>query len=416
MRLSNRFSSSSATALLVIASAAITGCGQKTAGPPPSGPPEVAVVTLASEPLVLSTQLPGRTAAYLTAEIRPQVNGIVQRRLFEEGTHVRAGDILYRIDPLPYETVLNQARASLSTAEADLATAEANLPSLQLKVDRYRDLVAIHAVGQQDYDDAVAALGQAKATVQARKAAIENSRAAQETARINLSYTPIKAPITGRIGKSTVTVGSLATAYQATALATVQQIDPIYVDVVQANADVLRLRHSLESGELLADGSHRRKVKLLLEDGSTYPIAGTLQFRDINVDASTGAVSLRLVFPNPKEVLLPGMYVRAIVEEGLKKDALLVPQQGIRRDSKGSPYAWVVDAHGKAQNRPVELDRAIGDRWLVVDGLAAGDRVVVEGGDECRTGIPVRAVPSTISARPATDSGTGPGTKAGGNV
>jgi len=405
----------SAAALLVIASAAITGCRQRMAGPPPSGPPEVSVVTLVSEPLVLSTQLPGRTAAYLTAEIRPQVNGIIQGRLFEEGTHVHAGDILYRIDPLPYETVLNQARASLSTAEADLATAEANLPSLQLKVDRYRDLVAIHAVGQQDYDDAVAALAQAKATVQARKAAIENSRAAQETARISLSYTPIKAPITGRIGKSTVTVGSLATAYQATALATVQQIDPIYVDVVQANADVLRLRHSLESGELLADGSHRQ-VKLLLEDGSTYPIAGTLQFRDINVDASTGAVSLRLVFPNPKEVLMPGMYVRAIVEEGLKKDALLVPQQGIRRDPKGSPYAWVVDANGKAQNRPVELDRAIGDRWLVVDGLAAGDRVVVEGGDECRTGIPVRAVPSPINAKPTPDSGAAQGVKAGGNV
>lgn len=419
--LTRKWFANPAMILLATASGPLIGCKPQAAAPPPGGPPEVAFVTLSAEPLVLSTELPGRTAAYLTAEIRPQVNGIVQSRLFEEGAHVRAGDILYRIDPVPYETALTQAKAGLATSEADLAVAEANLPSLQARVDRYKDLVAIHAVGQQDYDDAAAALAQAKATVTARQAAIETSRAAQESARINLSYTPIKAPIPGRIGKSTITVGALATAYQATPLAVVQQIDPIYVDVVQANADLLRLRHSLEAGELQPDGSHRRKVKLVLEDGSAYPIAGTLQFRDVNVDASTGAVSLRLVFPNPGEVLLPGMYVRAVVEDGLRKNALLAPQQSVQRDLKGNPYAWVVGSDGKVQNRPLQLDRAIGDRWLVIGGLSAGDRVVLEGCDSCRQGQSVRAVPYAGGASPVPGSqpgapGDGSQRKAGAHV
>lgn len=402
--LSRKWYSSPALAVLGLASAILMGCKPKAAGPPPGGPPDVAFVTLSPEPLVLSTELPGRTAAYLTAEIRPQVNGIVQSRQFEEGAYVRAGDILYRIDPTPYETVLNQAKAGLATAEADLSTAEANLPSLQARVDRYKDLVAIHAVGQQDYDDAAAALAQARAIVKARQAAIETSRAAQESARINLSYTPIKAPITGRIGKSNVTVGSLATAYQPAALAVVQQIDPIYVDVVQANADLLRLRRSIETGELQADGSHRRRVRLVLEDGSSYPIVGTLQFRDVNVDSSTGAVSLRLVFANPKGMLLPGMYVRAVVEDGVRKNAILAPQQGVKRDLKGNPYAWVVGGDGKVRNRPLQLDRAIVDRWLVMSGLSAGDRLVLEGCESCREGQTVHAVPFAASSNPIPNS------------
>jgi membrane fusion protein (multidrug efflux system) len=368
-----------------------SGCKSKMGGPPPGGPVEVAVVTIQPQSLALTTQLPGRTAAYLTAEIRPQVNGIIQSRLFQEGAFVRAGDLLYRIDSAPYEAAYGQAKASLATAEADLATTEANLPSLKSRADRYRELVAIHAIGQQDYDDAAAALAQAHATVKARKASIEASRASMESARINLSYTPIKAPISGRIGKSNITVGALATAYQATPLAVVQQLDPIYVDVVQSNAELLRLRRNMETGRLQRDGSAQRKVKLLLEDGTTYPVTGALQFRDVTVDSTTGAVTLRLVFANPKEVLLPGMFVRAIVEEGVRNGAILVPQQGISRDPKGNPYAWVVGKDNKVERRALDLERAIGDQWLVMSGLAAGDAVIVEGTDRVRAGVPVRA-------------------------
>jgi membrane fusion protein, multidrug efflux system len=377
---------------LGLASLFVSGCKPTAGAPPPAGPVEVAVVSIQSKPLLLTTRLPGRTAAYLTAEIRPQVNGIIQSRLFTEGAFVRAGQTLYKIDPEPYEAVLGQAKADLATAEANLVTAQANLPSLKLRADRYHQLVDIHAIGQQDYDDAQAALVQAEATVTARKASIEASRAAIETARINLSYTPIKAPISGRIGKSSVTVGALASAYQGTALTTIQQIDPIFVDVVQANADLLRLRKNLETGRLKRDGGQNR-VKLILEDGSTYQSTGTLQFRDFSVDSSTGAVTLRMVFANPREVLLPGMFVRAEVEEGVRQQAILIPQEGVSRDPKGNPYAWVVGADNKVHVQPLELERALGDDWLVMNGLAAGDRVVVEGGQKLRDGVPVRAVP-----------------------
>ncbi len=395
--------------VLVLASLFVSGCKSTIGGPPVGGPVEVVVASIKAEPLVLTTQLPGRTAAYLTAEIRPQVNGIVQSRLFQEGAFVHAGDILYKIDPAPYEAALGQVKADLATAQANLATAEANLPSLKSRADRYRELVAIHAVGQQDYDDARAAVVQAEAVVTARKATIEASRAALETARINLAYTPIKAPISGRIGKSSITVGALASAYQGSALTTIQQINPVYVDVVQANADLLRLRASLESGRLKRDGG-QNKVKLILEDGSTYPITGSLQFRDFTVDSSTGAVTLRMVFPNPREVLLPGMFVRAVVEEGVRQQAILVPQEGVSRDPKGNPYAWVVGAGDKVERRALDLERAVGNQWLVMNGLAAGERVIVEGGQKVRAGVPVRIAPAKApAAQPA-------GAKAGGHV
>jgi membrane fusion protein (multidrug efflux system) len=357
------------------------------------GPLEVSVLTLQPESLVLTTQLPGRVSAFLTAEIRPQVNGIVKERLFEEGSLVKAGQILYRIDSAPYEAAVNQAKANLATAEAELANAEANLPALKAKAERYRDLVAIHAVGQQDYDDADSAFLQAKATVNSRRAAVQADAAALATARINLAYTPMKAPISGRIGKSAVTVGALTSSYQATTLATIQQLDKVYVDVVEANSDLLRLRRSLESGELQSHGSGPRKVKLLLEDGSMYPLEGTLQFRDVTVDSTTGAVTLRMVFPNPKEILLPGMFVRAVVEEGTRQQALLVPQQAVNRDPKGLPYAWVVNKSGKIERRMLDLDRTVGNRWLVTSGLAANDRVVMEGTDRVKDGMPVKDVP-----------------------
>jgi len=352
------------------------GCKSKPAGPP-MGPPEVSVITLQPQTLSLTTELPGRTAAYLTAEIRPQVSGIVRKRLFQEGAMVQAGQVLYEIDPAPY-------RASLDQARANLASAEANLPSLEAKANRYRDLVAIHAVGQQDYDDAVSSLEQAKATVASDKAAVES-------ARINLGYTPVRSPITGHIGKSSVTVGGLVSSYQSTALATVQQIEPVYVDVVQSNADLLRLRKRLESGQLKSDAS--RKVKLYLEDGTVYPVEGKLEFRDITVDTTTGSVTVRMTFANPKQVLLPGMYVRAQVEEGIKNDAILVPQQAVNHDSKGQAYCWVIGKDGRVERHNLDIDRAIGNQWLISSGLSAADQIVMEGVDRVKAGMAVRTVP-----------------------
>ncbi len=396
----------------VLAALLASGCKSK-ASAPPAVMPEVGVVTLQPERLVLTTELPGRTSAYLVAEIRPQVNGLIQKRLFEEGAYVKTGDLLYQIDPAPYQAAFHQAKAAvatseadMATAEADLATAEANLPALESRAERLKGLAAIHAAGQQDADDAAAALKQAEATIGSRKASIgarkttiEANRAALESAGISLSYTPIKAPISGRIGRSTITVGALATAYQATPLAVIQQIDPIYVDVVQANADLLRLRSGLTSGRLKQSGSPQRKVRLLLEDGTAYPLAGALQFRDVTVDPTTGSVSLRLVFPNPHEILLPGVFVRAVVEEGVVENAILAPQQGVSRDLKGKPVALVVNQQGKVEQRALTVDRAIGDRWLVTGGLGSGDRVIVEGTDRVRPGMTVRAQP--LAPKPA---------------
>jgi membrane fusion protein (multidrug efflux system) len=357
--------------------------------------------------VVLTTELPGRISAYLVAEIRPQVSGLLQKRLFQEGAYVREGDLLYQIDPAPYQAAYDQAKAALVTAQANVATAEANvvmaeanLPAIRSRAERLKELAAIRAVGQQNYDDAAAGLREAEANLLVRKAAVESNRtavevnrAAVESARINLSYTPIKAPISGRIGKSNITVGAMVTAYQPTPLAVIQQLDPIYVDVAQANADLLRLRRNLESGILKNGGGSQKKVSLLLEDGTPYSRQGTLQFRDVTVDPTTGSVTLRMVFPNPNQVLLPGMFVRAVVEEGVKEQALLVPQQGVSRDPKGNPIALVVDDNNKVVQRALELDRAMGDRWLVTKGLSPGDRVIVEGTERIRPGASVRAVP-----------------------
>ena len=362
---------------LIAAGLLTAACRPKTAGAPP--PPKVGTVTLHAQRLVLTTELPGRTSAYLIAEIRPQVNGIIQKRLFQEGAEVKAGDLLYQIDPAPYQAAFDQARAAL-------AMAEANLPAARSRAERLRGLAAIHAVGQQDSDDAAAALATAEANVAA-------ARAASENARINLDYTPIKSPIPGRTGRSSVTVGALVAAYQPVPLAVVQQLDPIYVDVTQSSAELLRLRRALKSGRLTQDGEAQGKVKLLLEDGTPYPLEGTLKFRDVTVDPSTGSVTLRMVFPNPDHVLLPGMFVRAVVEEGVNEQALLAPQQGVARDFKGNPMAWIVDADGKVAQRPLELDRAIGDQWLVTKGLAPGDQVIVEGLQRVRPGVPVTVVP-----------------------
>jgi len=378
---------------LVLLGLLVPGCKSATAPPPAMGPAEVGVVTVKPERTLLTTQLPGRTCAYLVAEIRPQVNGLIQSREFQEGAFVKAGQLLYQIDPAPYQAAYNQARAAVATAEADLITAQANLPATRAREERFKGLVAIRAVGQQDYDDAAAALRQAEANTETRKRVVESARAAVETARINLSYTPIKSPISGRIGISNITVGGLATAYQPTPLAIVQQLDPIYIDVTQASADLLSLRRRLESGRLKRNGPTQNKVQLFLEDGTRYPLKGTLQFQDVTVDPATGSVRVRMVFPNPRNVLLPGMFVRALVEEGVNENALLVPQQGVTRDLKGNPVALVVGKDDKVEQRMLTVDRAIGDKWLVVDGLVAGDRVIVDGLQRVRPGVPVRAVP-----------------------
>lgn len=359
---------------------ALAGCGNTTAkAPSQAGPPEVAVVELKPERVAITTELPGRTSAYLIAEVRPQVGGIIQKRLFTEGTDVKAGAVLYRIDPATYQAAYDSARASL-------ARAEANISSIRVRAERYRELVEIKAVSRQEYDDAAAALKQAEADIEAGKAAVE-------TARINLAYTQVTAPITGRIGKSSVTVGALVTAGQGMPLAVIQQINPVYVDVTQSSATLLRLQQSMANGTLRRDSANRAKVKLILEDGTPYPLEGTLKFQDVTVDPTTGSVILRIVFPNPRGTLLPGMFVRAVLEEGVNEQAILVPQQGISRDPKGNPLAMVADAEGKVQQRMLTLDRVIGSKWLVSSGLAPGDRVIVEGLQKVKPGVSVKVVP-----------------------
>ena len=370
---------------LLAAGTNLLRCNSKQATPPPQGPPEVAVVTVSSEPLELTTELPGRTSPYLVAEVRPQVNGIIQKRLFEEGRDVKAGDVLYQIDPAPYEAALERAKAAL-------AVAEAGLPVARARAERYKNALAERAVSRQDYDEAVAASQQAEATIALRKAEVES-------ASIDLSYTPIKAPISGRIGKSTLTVGAVVTAYQPAPLATIHQLDPIYVDVAQSSAELLRLKRSLEAGKLSKDDDNQRKVRLLLEDKSPYPLEGTLQFRDVKVDPTTGSFTLRIVFPNPERLLLPGMYVWAVVREGVAQQAILVPQQGVSRTQKGNPFALIVTNSGTVEQRMLKLSRAIGDNWLVTSGLSTGDRGIVEGSLNVRPGSTVKAV-SLISNKP----------------
>jgi membrane fusion protein, multidrug efflux system len=354
------------------------GCGkQKTGGPPPM--PEVSVVTIQSKQVVITTELAGRTSANLVAEVRPQVSGIIQERLFTEGADVKAGQTLFKIDPATYWSALDNAKAAL-------ARSEANLSAIQLKADRLRELLAEKAVSQQDYDDAAAALKQIQADIQFGKANVD-------MARINLRYTSITAPISGRIGRSNITKGALVTAQQSTVLATIQRLDPMFVDVPQSTAEVLRLRRGLKEGRLDQNGENQKKVKLVMEDGTAYPFTGTLQFRDVTVEPTTGSVILRIVFPNPNGILLPGMFVRAVVQEGVNKQAILIPQQAVSRDPRGNPLTLIVDAQSNVQLRMLTLDRAIGDQWLVSSGLAQGDRVIIEGMQKVKPGAPAKAVP-----------------------
>src|SRR6185369_8301180 len=367
-----------AVAGTLIAGLLLTGCGKpKSAAPPQSGPPEVGIIVVKPEKVSLTTELSGRTVPYLIAEVRPQVSGIIRRRLYTEGSDVKAGQVLYEIDPSSYQAAYASAKASQSRVEASLV-------SIRLTEERYRDLVKIKAVSQQDYDNASAFLKQVEAELAVAKAAVE-------TAQINLAYTKITAPISGRIGRSTVTDGALVTGNQSTALATIQQFDSMYVDVTQSTTDLLKLKQNLANGVLKKSSS--AQVKLLLEDGSVYPLPGMLKFSEVTVDQSTGSVTLRAVFPNPKHSLLPGMFVRAILEEGVSDNSILVPQRGVTRNPKGDAMVMVVGAEEKVEPRTIKVVRTIGDNWLVSEGLKAGERVILEGLQKARPGTPVKAVP-----------------------
>jgi len=388
---------------LALASGLLLGGCQNTHGRPAAPPPvtEVATVTVGTQPVVLTTDLPGRTSAYRIAEIRPQVDGIIKKRLFEEGAEISTGQALYQIDPASFQAALQNAMASLGKAEA-------NLPAVRSKEERYREALLDNAVSRQDYDDAAAALKQAEADVQLWKATVE-------TARINLGYTRITAPISGRTGRSNVTEGALVTAHQPVPLVTIQQLDPVFVDVPQATSELLRLKRRLKDRRLMRNGTKQNKVKILLEDGTTYPLEGTLQFRDVSVDPMTGSVTLRILVPNPDRVLLPGMYVRAVVTEGVNEQAILVPQQGVARDPKGNPLALIVNGEGNVEQRMLGLDRAIEDKWLVSSGLSPGDRMIVEGLQNVRPGDAVKVVPWVPAGDREAASGDAARTTAGSN-
>jgi membrane fusion protein (multidrug efflux system) len=338
-------------------------------------PPEVGIVTLESADVVLTTELPGRVVPSLIAEVRPRVNGIIEERLFTEGGQIERGQLLYRLDAALYQAAYNSAKAALARDEAALSTAK-------LKADRYKRLIGSKAISQEAHDDALAALAEARAVV-------EVSRAALKTAEINLEYTRITSPIAGRIGRSAVTPGALVTANQEDALATVQQLDPIYVDLSQSSAQLLRLRHALVSGEVERSEADV-PVDLVLEDGRRYAHPGKLQFSELTVDESTGTVTLRAQFPNPEQELLPGMYVRAIVQEGTRKNAILVPQKALSRNPQGQATALLLNAENTVEQRIIEAKRAVGKHWLVTGGLQAGERLIVDGLQKVKPGAPAR--------------------------
>lgn len=362
--------------MLGIALVTLAGCGKQEQAAKEAPPQQVSVVTVASEPVVIESVLPGRTAAFRSAEVRPQVDGIIQQRLFKEGSEVKQGQQLYQIDPATYDATYKSAQATLESSK--------------LLAQRYGKLVADQAVSKQAAAEA--------------KASWLQAQAAMERAEINLRYTKVLAPISGRVGRSNVTEGALAVNGQSTAFATVQQIDPIYVDVTQPSATLLRLRAELAAGKLENAGNNAARVTLKLEDGSVYPVAGRLEFSEVSVDQSTGSVTLRAVFPNPNHVLLPGMFVHARLSEGVKSNAILAPQVGVTRDLKGQPTALVVNEKDEVEMRSLTTDRVIGDKWLVTSGLNAGDRIIVDGLQFVRPGAKVNPVPAASPATAVTPS------------
>lgn len=360
---------------------ALAGCDGREAasgpGPGAQGRPQVGVVTVRPQSVAITAEMPGRTTASLIAEVRPQVGGIIKARLFEEGSEVKAGDALYQINPASYQATYDSAIAAQQKAEA-------TVPSARAKVERYEGLIKQNAVSKQDYDDAVASLAQAKADVAAAKADVE-------TARINLDYTRITAPIAGRIDKSSLTPGALVTASQDTALTTIRTLDPINVDVTQSSTNLLNLRQAIRDGRIKISGD-TVKVRLKLDNGETYAHPGTLEFTSAYVDQTTGTYGIRAQFPNPDRLLLPGMYVRALIEEGVAPDSFLVPQRGVTRNTKGEPVALVVTAENIVEQRVLKVSRSVGNTWLVDSGIRDGDRIIVEGSQFARPGQGVTPV------------------------
>lgn len=365
---------------IMISAALIAGCNDKGEEKVHVGEPQVTVHVVKTALLEVKTELPGRTNAFRIAEVRPQVNGIVLNRNFTEGSDVQAGQSLYQIDPATYQ-------ASYDSAKGELAKSEAAASIAHLTVKRYVPLVGTKYISQQEYDQAIADARQADAAVIAAKATVES-------ARINLAYTKVTAPISGRIGKSTVTEGALVTNGQTTELATVQQLDPIYVDVTQSSNDFMRLKQSVEQGNLHKENT-TSNVELVMENGQTYPLKGTLQFSDVTVDESTGSITLRAVFPNPQHTLLPGMFVRARIDEGVQPDAILIPQQGVSRTPRGDATVLIVNEKSQVEARPVVASQAIGDKWLISEGLKSGDQVIVSGLQKARPGEQVKTTTDT---------------------
>ena len=376
-----------ALGVMGVMAGSLTACGSKgqQQQQAPQGPPTVGYVVAREQPVTLTTELPGRTNAYETSDVRPQVNGLVLARLFTEGDMVRKGQPLYRIDAAPYQAQVASARAALTRARASIASSEA-------LARRYGELVKINAIARQEFENAQTTAAQARADVAAQQAALR-------TAQIDLARTTIRAPISGRIGRSLFTTGALVSAAQTEPLATIQRLDPVYVDIQQSSADLLKLRQQIMAGQLTRDGNAR--VKLTLEDGTAYGPEGTLRFADVTVDPATGSQTIRALFPNPNGLLLPGMYVRAALVQGTQANALLVPQRAVSRDERGDATVMVIGPDGKVQPRTLQTSRTIGDNWLVTGGLKPGDKVIVEGGMMLRPGMPVKGEPWNPNAKPA---------------
>ncbi|HDU4043957.1 TPA: efflux RND transporter periplasmic adaptor subunit [Klebsiella aerogenes] len=364
---------------LIISALLLTGCDNSGGQQAQPQAPQVSVHVVHSEPLSVTTELPGRTSAFRVAEVRPQVSGIILKRNFVEGSDIKAGESLYQIDPATYQAAWNSAKGDEAKAEAAAAIAH-------LTVKRYVPLLGTQYISQQEYDQAVATARQADADVVAAKAAVEN-------ARINLAYTKVTSPIDGRIGKSSVTEGALVTNGQADAMATVQQLDPIYVDVTESSNDFMRLKQ-----ESLQRGDDSKSVQLIMENGQPYSLKGSLQFSDVTVDESTGSITLRAVFPNPQHTLLPGMFVRARIDEGVNPQAILVPQQGVTRTPRGDATVLIVNAQNQVENREVTAAQAIGNKWLITSGLQNGDKVIVSGLQKVRPGVTVKATEDTTAS------------------
>ncbi|HDX8597615.1 TPA: efflux RND transporter periplasmic adaptor subunit [Aeromonas dhakensis] len=386
--------------LALLASGLLTACGEQgpaQQGPGAMSPAAVDVVTLHTAPLQLTTELTGRSAPLRVAEVRPQVSGIILKRLFTEGSDVKAGQLLYQIDPAVYQ-------AAVASAKANLAKAQANEQSARLKAKRYAELVKVKAISSQEYDDADAAWKQQLAEIGAAKAALQS-------ANINLAYTRITAPISGRIGKSAVTEGALVTAQQADSLTSIQQLDPMYVDVRQSTADLLRLKRQVAAGKLTQDEQKGARVSFQLEDGSTYGEEGSLQFSDVTVDETTGMVTLRVIVPNPHQLLLPGMFMRATLQEGERAEGLLVPQTAVTRTPKGGATVMVVTADNKVELREVQLGRIVGSDWVVESGLKAGERVIVAGLQKVKPGVVVAPAEQGAAAPSAQAPANAPANK-----